>query len=61
MTPARYHVEIVHPVTGKPQIWDSYSSREAAETVATTLRKHGLFAQVRRTDQEPEPDLPAAA
>ena len=50
MTPARYEVQIINPADGKPKVWDSYSSRERAETVASTLRHHGFFAQVRRAD-----------
>ena len=57
MTGARYEVQIVHPVTGKPQVWDTYPTREAAETVAATLRKRGLFAQV-RVDEDQAPELP---
>jgi len=61
MTAPRWQVEIVNPADGRPKIWDSYADRDRAESVAATLRHHGFFVQVRRDDDEPEPDLPRAA
>ena len=54
MTPARFEVQIVNPADGKPKVWDSYSTRERAETVAATLRHHGFFVQVRVAEDQPE-------
>ena len=54
MSSPRWQVEIVHPVDGKPKVWDSYADRERAEQIARMLRKHGIFAQVRRVDGEVE-------
>ncbi len=52
MISPRYEVQIVHPVTGKPQRWDVYDTRERAEIQAARLRAHKLFAQVRRVDDD---------
>jgi len=46
-------VQIVHPVNGRPKVWDTYPDRAGAESVAATLRHHGMFSQVRRIDGDP--------
>ena len=55
MTGARYEVQIVHPVTGKPKVWATYANRELAEVEAAKLRVHKMFAQVRRVENESDP------
>jgi hypothetical protein len=51
MTAPRWEVQIVNPADGKPKRWDTYDSRERAESVAATLRHHKFFVQVRRVDE----------
>jgi hypothetical protein len=51
MTP-RYEVQIVRPQDGRVVLWDKYTDRAKAESIAATLRKHGIFAQIRRVDEE---------
>jgi hypothetical protein len=58
---ACYEVQIIRPQDGKPQLWDRYDSREHAEAQAAKLRAHRMFAQVRRVDDDPDPERPAAA
>jgi hypothetical protein len=49
---ARWRVEVLHPVTGRPKLWATHDTREAAEIEAAKLRAHRMFAQVRRIDDE---------
>ena len=51
----RYRVEIVHPVSGKPQVWDVYPTRERTVDIAAMLRKHGFYAQIRRHEVDDDP------
>ena len=61
MTAPRWEVQVVHPVTGLPKVWDVYPDRERAEHVAANLRRHKFFVQVRRIDDpDDEPPLEAA-
>ena len=46
-----YAIEIVTP-DGRRKHWDFYPVREAAELVATTLRKHGFDARIRPVDED---------
>jgi hypothetical protein len=62
MNASRYRVEIVNPATGRPKVFSTHETREAAEIEAAKLRVHKMFAQVRLVvDDRPDPDLPAAA
>ena len=44
----RYCVEIAHPVDGTTKVWDSYTDLAKAESIAATLKRYGIAAQVRR-------------
>ena len=54
MTAARYEVQVVNPIDGQPKLWDVYDNREAAEVVASRLRRHGFFAMIRRISDDRE-------
>lgn len=48
---ARYEVQIVNPLDGRPKVWDLYDNRERAESIA----------QVRRVDADQHRDERAGA
>ena len=57
MTGPRWEVQIVNPADGQPKRWDAYDSRDRAESVAGTLRKHGFYVQIRRLADADVPSL----
>ena len=60
MTP-RWEVQIIRPQDGRTKTFSTHESRAVAEIEAGKLRRHGLWAQVRRV-ADPDPDLlPKAA